>query len=163
MPLSFRVNQQMKKIFHAVSLLLCPGFGVQAQTTLPAGELALSARQVYRTGITAGQSASVPLVHDATLGGGDMLSIRVSDPNLAVSVTLPGGAVITDTTAAASGFTWSRHYVDRPAEGLLPIVGEPGHHHTIIFPPSLQSGTYVVQLSAAALTNDCAVANLDKP
>jgi hypothetical protein len=83
-----------------IGLLLSAAVHVQAQTTA-AGELPLSATQVFAVGIPAGQTVTRAFAHDATTSGGDTLNVRLSNNNVVVSLVLPGGSTVTESTAAA--------------------------------------------------------------
>ena len=127
-----------------------------AQATLP-GEIPLTAVQLHQRGLLAGGSTSIPITVDASPGGLDVLDIRLTDPAMAVTLQLPGGAEIGSINATANGFQWSSFQAVSNPGGQTSTWFQPGYHIVIRFPTSYTSGVYTIAVSSSAVAVESAV------
>lgn len=115
--------------------------------------VALTNMDTRATTVPAGTTASLPLIVDAA-SGGDLFDVVSSDPAVAISLVLPGGAVIDAANAEAQGFT----YEVLPADTVKPAPFSARGTHTLIgLAPGSIAGTYQVRATAPATVDNALV------
>ncbi len=130
---------------------------VKAQTE-PSIPLALTsvntASAVLQPG---GKPVQLNFVLDTATVGTESLDVATTDPRVAVSLFLPGGAQLTPATAASLGFQCVTQAVDSDPIARPPLLNQSGTHYHCGFPAGMAPGRYQVQADPKAVTVSSAV------
>ena len=96
---------------------------------------------------------------DAPPAGQETMDVLVGDPNVVISLILPGGSEITAANAASNGFSFLTYTTDGSgtSEDLWSPFSTSGTHTVIQFPAPAPAGVYAVQANAAAAQGDTAM------
>ena len=110
--------------------------------------------------IPASSPSTLPnITIDAPPAGQETLDILVEDPNVIISLIVPGGGEITAANASGSGYTFTTYTTDgggTSADLFSPFMTA-GTHTMIQFPVPAQTGVYSVKANATSAQADTAM------